>query len=82
MLTTIDNPYNPFDQFDQWFMFDVEHGYDTCSVLARIAINSDQFSEEENQMFMEQAMDEIIACDFMNVYKKVKESDFKKRNSV
>ena len=26
-LTTIDNPYNPFTQFDDWFMFDIEHNY-------------------------------------------------------
>ena len=40
MLTTFDNPYDPFEQFTLWFLFDVETGYNTCSHLARIAKNS------------------------------------------
>ena len=47
-LTTFDNPYNPFEQFSDWFLFDVEKGYNTCAYLDRIAHTSDQFSEEEN----------------------------------
>ena len=31
MLTTSDNPYNPFTQFDEWQMFDSLQGYNTCS---------------------------------------------------
>ena len=42
MLTTIDNPFNPFDQFDEWFAYDVSKGYHTCSYLARIAKTSDE----------------------------------------
>lgn len=30
-ITTFDNPYNPFEQFSNWFLFDVEKGYNTCS---------------------------------------------------
>ena len=25
MLTTIDNPYNPFDDFNKWFMYDIDN---------------------------------------------------------
>ena len=28
-LTTIDNPFNPFDDFNSWFLYDIEKGYDT-----------------------------------------------------
>ena len=73
MLTTIDNPYNPFEDFKNWFLFDVEHGYNSCSYLARITRTSAQFTEKENNEELERAIDEIIAHDFMNIYIKVTE---------
>ena len=72
MLTTFDNPYSPFEQFTSWFLFDMEKGYDSCAYLGRIARTSDQLSEEENDLEVERAIDEIIKYDFMNIYKKVK----------
>ena len=71
MLTTNDNPFNPFDDFDSWFMFDVEKGYNSSGYLARIARTSEQLSDEENNSEIERAIDEIIKYDFMNIYKKV-----------
>lgn len=70
-LTTVDNPYDPFEQFSSWFLFDEEKGYHSCSYLGRIARTSDQLSEEENNLEIERAIDEIIKYDFMGVYKKV-----------
>ena len=72
MLTTIDNPFDPFEQFTSWFLFDVEKGYNTCSRLARIANISDELSEKEVDEEIERAIDEIIKYDFTNIYKKVK----------
>lgn len=74
MLTTFDNPFDPFEQFDSWFLFDVEKGYNSCAYLARIARTSEQFSDEENDNEIERAIDEIIKYDFMNIYKKVKKN--------
>lgn len=71
MLTTFDNPFDPFEQFTSWFLFDTEKGYNSCSYLARIARTSDQFTEEENDKEVERAIDEIIKYDFRNIYKKV-----------
>ena len=72
MLTTIDNPFDPFEQFTSWFLFDVEKGYYTCSRLARIAKLSDDMSVAETDKEVERAIDEIIKYDIMNIYKKVK----------
>lgn len=72
MLTTFDNPYDPFEQFASWFLFDVEKGYNSCAYLGRIARISDQLSEEENNEEVERAIDEIIKYDFRNIYKKLK----------
>ena len=71
MLTTIDNPFDPFEEFTSWFLFDVEKGYNTCSYLARIAQFSDDMSQKEISEETERAIDEIIKYDFMNIYKKV-----------
>ena len=71
MLTTFDNPFDPFEDFVQWFMFDVEQGYNTCGKLARIARSSSDFSTVEQKAEDERAIDEIIDYDFLNIYKKV-----------
>lgn len=80
-LTTFDNPYDPFEQFDSWFLFDVEKGYNSCAYLGRIARTSDQLSDEENAIEIERAIDEIVRLDFMNVYKKVKKQTENEKNS-
>ena len=71
MLTTYDNPYNPFEQFMEWYMFDLEKGYDCCAYLDRVTYTSEQLSDQENGTEIEQAIDEAIALDFRNVYTKV-----------
>lgn len=43
-LTTFDNPYNPFEQFSDWFLFDVEKGYNTCAYLDRMVMKVCCFS--------------------------------------
>lgn len=70
-LTTFDNPFDPFEQFTSWFLFDVEKGYNSCSRLMRIANITDDMSQEETDAEIERAIDEIIKYDFMNIYKKV-----------
>ena len=71
MLTTFDNPYDPFDDFVSWWMFDIEKGYNTCSLLARIARSSEEFSTVEDKIETERAIEAIIDNDFLNIYKKV-----------
>lgn len=71
MLTTFDNPYNPFDQFTAWLLYDQEKGYNTCSYLARIAKIDNEMTQAEVDAETNRAIDEIIKYDFLNIYKKV-----------
>lgn len=75
MLTTFDNPYNPYDNFDSWYMYDTDKGYNTSAYLSRIAFTSDQLSPAENNAEIERAIDEIIKYDFRNIYKKIEVPD-------
>lgn len=70
-LTTIDNPYNPFDQFDQWFLFDVEKGYNTCARLARLLNINDDMTDLEEGLEIQRAQDALIQYDALDIYKKV-----------
>ena len=70
-ITTFDNPYDPFDQFTLWFLFDVEKGYNTCSYLGRIVKLSEDMTQKEEDEEVERAIDQIIENDFLNIYKKV-----------
>lgn len=70
-LTTIDNPFDPFDDFDSWFQFDCEHDYNSCSRLDRIAKITDDMSSVEVDREIERAIDEIIFYDPIGIYKKV-----------
>ena len=70
-LTTFDNPYNPFEEFEKWFTYDVTKGYNTCEYLARIAHTSNSLSDEENEDETSRAIDEILKYDFECIYKKV-----------
>ena len=65
MLSTIDNPYDPFDQFDEWYAYDElkarqENRPTCCSYLARIAMNSDDVSDNEFNRVMNDVIDEIV----------------------
>ena len=79
MLTTIDNPYNPFTEFDEWLSFDIAKGYNTCGYLARIAMSSDELSDTDQSLAIEQAIDEIVEMNVNGLYIKVTEDSFKPR---
>lgn len=74
MLSTIDNPFNPFSEFDKWLDYDLEKGYYSCGYLARIARTSDSMSETENDEEIERAIDEIVMYNPLGIYVKVTEN--------
>ena len=71
MLTTEDNPFDPFTQFDEWFAFDKFSGYNTTEYLARVVNYSDQLSDADRLLVIEQAIDEIVEFNVLGIYKKV-----------
>ena len=71
MLSTIDNPYNPFDDFDHWYQYDILKGYNSCSYLSRIAKTADNLPESSNQAEIERAIDEIVEININGMYCKV-----------
>lgn len=76
MITTTDNPYNPFVQFDEWKEFDETKGYFTSEYLARIAVVSEDLTEEEYNTAIEDAINEILKLNLNGKYKKVTKEDF------
>lgn len=77
MLTTTDNPYDPFDQYDEWYTMDEMLGYNTPSYLARIAIVSDDLGDAFYHYEIERAIDEIVQENITGTYKKlVREIDY------
>lgn len=71
MLTTEDNPYDPYTQWDEWYAWDVAAGYHTCAYLARIAMISDELTDEENDQIISDAIDEIVRFNLTGNYKRV-----------
>ena len=70
-LSTVDNPFNPFGQWDEWYAFDIASGYNSCSYLARIALTSSELSDQEEVAAIEAAVDEIVRFNPLGIYKKV-----------
>lgn len=75
MLTTLDNPFNPFTDYDSWYNYDTSKGYNTCAYLARITKSSDELSEVDEELAIQQAMDEIVSLNLLGNYIKVR-ADF------
>lgn len=70
MLTTTDNPFNPFEKFDDWARFDEAKGYYSCSRLARVTKVSEDLTQKEIDEAIEKAIDAIVFNDPTNLYTK------------
>ena len=70
-LTTIDNPFDPSIQWDEWKRFDEDKGYYSLEYLARIANLSDELTDTEYLNELERAIDEICRLNILGIYKKI-----------
>ena len=73
MLTTSDNPFDPYTQWDEWYAFDVGAGYHTSAYLARIVRSSDELSERDQSLAIKEAIDEILEFNLTGNYVKAYE---------
>lgn len=71
MLTTIDNPHSPFDDFAAWYAYDVSSGYYTTEFLGRILNQSHDLSDVDYDLVIEQTIDEIVKENVSGIYLKV-----------
>ena len=59
-LTTVDNPYDPFTQWNEWYFYDISKGYCTCERLARTANIPMQVPDAIFESEIEAAADQMI----------------------
>ncbi len=71
MLSTVDNPFDPFTEYSQWSVFDESHGYYSASLLARVVATSDELSEADQSLAIELAIDQIVEENVSGMHRKV-----------
>lgn len=75
-ITTVDNPFDPFTQFERWFNFDEQNNYRTCERVARLAhCNFDNLTAKENDELINQAMNTLVELYGDKVYRLVVEGE-------
>lgn len=60
-ITTKDNPFDPFTDFDKWYAYDTSKGYHTAEWLGNLAHTSSDLSNEDNEKIIEEAIDSIVS---------------------
>ena len=74
-LTTIDNPFNPFTEFESWNAFDLRKGYNSSSLLGRIVVTSTDLPEAMQDEAIEEAIDYIVKENPLLIYRKAINED-------
>lgn len=81
-ITTVDNPYDPFKNFKEWYSYDIQMGYNTCERLASVVNNvPESLSKEENNYFVNEAIDELIKAGCYSKFGQFVEYEKRFRNS-
>lgn len=76
VLTTTDNPFNPFLDFLSWYSYDHQLGYDTPNYMARLARTSDELPDDDNDAEIDRVMEDIVMLNITGTYIIVTEEDF------
>ena len=60
MLTTDDNPYDPFTEWEAWDQYDRQMGYHTTACLARLVRDSHELPDAVRSQAIEDAIDDFL----------------------
>lgn len=74
-LTTFDNPFDVFDEFSSWLTFDIQKGYNTSGLLARVVHDSFDLPDQARQTIIEAAVDKLILNDHQGILRKVRKEE-------
>lgn len=68
MISTTDNPFNPWTHYDQWFEWDTSRGYNTASYLATVVqlINANGRVSDDEALAL--AIDDILEFNITGNY--------------
>lgn len=75
VLTTIDNPWNPFTHPNDWLNHDIAYGYNTNQKIAYFADTSSKMDDEMYEYELQNAMQQVIDNDILGLYIKVYKSE-------
>lgn len=70
-ITTIDNPFDPIEQHDDWLYYDMQKGYYSNNKVARLTEIEDDMTSKEEDEAIEKAIDRLVEIDPLNLFKKV-----------
>ena len=75
-VTTMDNPWDYFTQFDEWYAYDTGANYDTLNYVARIVAEMtdtpmSEMTDEESEFIINEAVDRICSLNITGNYKKI-----------
>ena len=71
MLTTTDNPFDPRTHWDEWYRWDLAAGYDTCGLLARLSIRTNEVGPDEADQEDDDAINRIVDLNLTGNYVKI-----------
>jgi hypothetical protein len=60
LLTTADNPFDPYTQWKEWLAYDKNNNYNTCELIASVAHISSSDNDIEFENKLNQAIETIL----------------------
>ena len=75
MVTTMDNPWNPFTHYHEWLSFDTSHGYNTDQWVYILSKTSSDLLKDEMEEQIDAGAESLLALDPFGIHVKVYDYD-------